>query len=89
METAITLERVIDALIMYTLIRTIVWAFWRIVRPVQRLVKTEADRIIYEHAKNGHEGRLKHCTADSCASLQRLKGGRKQAQGFVAIDPLH
>lgn len=51
------------------------WAF----RRLEKEVRAERDRIIHNHVKAGHEGRLKHCIDEACISL-RMPGLARQQQ---------
>lgn len=67
----VTPTGVVESTIMYG----IVHAIWSGVKIVFKLgvkeVRAERNRIIHNHVKAGHEGRLKHCIDEACLSLRR------------------
>jgi hypothetical protein len=67
----ITPGGVIESTIMYGVVHGI----WQIIKKMSRAALVEArrerNRIIHMHVKTGHEGRLKHCVDEACASLRK------------------
>lgn len=66
----ITPTGVLESTIMYG----VVHAIWKGIKwcasAAYREARKERNRIIHNHVKTGHEGRLKHCIDEACLSLR-------------------
>jgi hypothetical protein len=80
----ITATKVVEAFFMYGILHGGVWLFFRLFKPVEKLVKSEAHQIVLQHSKSGHKSRLKDCQQDDCANLQTLK--QQELQAVVSVE---
>lgn len=55
----------------------ILWPIRVVLRRLEGDFRPERNRIIHQHVKAGHAGRLKHCLDVHCASLRNQLPGRQ------------
>jgi hypothetical protein len=67
----ITPTTIFEATIMYGIVHLIGEVTKRVVKKGVSEVRKERNRIIRNHVKADHEGRLKHCIDEACASLRK------------------
>lgn len=67
----ITPTGVIESTLMYGIVHGIWLLAKRVTKAAYKEVRLERNRIIHNHVKTGHEGRLKHCIDEACLSLRR------------------
>lgn len=69
----ITTTTIAESIINYGIVNA-VWVIIRwVVKRTASDIRKERNRIIRNHIKADHEGRLKHCLDEACASLRRSK----------------
>jgi hypothetical protein len=66
----ITPAGVIESTLMYGIVHGVWLLLKKIARAGYKELRAERDRIIHNHVKAGHEGRLKHCIDEACISLR-------------------
>jgi hypothetical protein len=71
----ITPAGVIESTVMYGVVHGIwlgiKWFIHRAEKELKKEMRRERNRIIHNHVKTGHEGRLKHCVDEACLKLRR------------------
>lgn len=67
----ITPAGVIESTLMYGIVHGVWLLLKKIGKTAYKEVRAERDRIIHNHVKSGHEGRLKHCIDEACLSLRK------------------
>lgn len=67
----ITPGGVIESTIMYGVVHGIWLLIKKFTKAAYREARLERDRIIHNHVKTGHKGRLKHCVDEACLSLRK------------------
>ncbi len=68
----VTSVEVVDSLLIYTIIHSIIWVLRSGERWLAKLVVTERDKVIHLHARDKHKETLRNCTEGDCASLQEV-----------------
>lgn len=66
----ISAATVIESTLMYGIVHGIWLLIRKVSKEAYKRARTQRDHIIRMHVKGGHEGRLKHCVDDACASLR-------------------
>lgn len=67
----ITPTGVIESTVMYGIVHGIWIVGKRLGAAAYKEARAERNRIIHNHVKTGHEGRLKHCIDEACLSLRK------------------
>jgi hypothetical protein len=60
---------IIAGVILYILIRSIVWCLRQSLRLGDRAFKNETHRMIHRHVHDGHKGNYKKCLHPDCADI--------------------
>jgi len=75
----LTTTTIIEATLTYGIVHAIWFSLKHISKEVTGELRKERNHIIRNHVKTSHQGRLKHCLDDACASL-RMPGLHSEVQ---------
>lgn len=76
----ISIAKISEALVLYTILHSIVWVVMRIVRPLEKGLQYEVKKLIGQHRIDGHTDRLGICKTGDCSKL--VMRNQQQAQSL-------
>ena len=57
----ITITEIVVAVIMYLIVRSIIWCLRQTEQGIERLFKSETHKLIHNHVHNRHKGSYENC----------------------------